>query len=594
MLRSLRPPERIVLGLAVLWLAVAAGLVRLEYFDGLDSILNARFFTGTGPRYCETRGPFVGAALIPAEWARHALGLHPLDLRCHHVVTALLHAAYLVGGYAVLRRVFRPGLAVLLAFLAAVPTFVFFSYAPFVSHDIFPGLFLVLMLLLTDDFARGSRRGAWVWLVVLGAAAMAVKPVFSLFWGAVIASEIALAGRRDNRQGLARRVALLCGGAAASVAVTTLATAAVVGTIFPETPFLLRGLRHFVYLTIEAHQRMVVEPIWVYVRNAPAYGPLAVLLVVPGLVASWRGTPLQRRFAVAWVALVVAFHLLSVRQVRYLAFLGLATAFVVVPAVESLLRRRWGVAAVVGTLVVSFLPVHPYGVAGEMARIGLPFYRENPARRFLAHLEDDGGRIARPVFVNEFLLSFVPERDTPFAGDLYHDVFHFGTHHLEGFYGLAPEEIISFAPERGEIPRRWPDGAAMILCTTGHMVNRTTWTRGPAVNRDALEQIALRSRAATLVREADGVARLEPGGDIAIRSAVVDGRDGLTLSGSTVAAIRRGTPFAKAECDGEDRWSDVLFSPSGDAFVPETTRRLHYFEPVFVQDNPATRATVAR
>ena len=490
MTRALRLAELLVLVTLGGWLLAVAALVQLEGYDGLDSVLNARFFTGQWPFYTETRGPFVGAWLAPAELTARVLGLHALDLRPHHAWMAALHAGYLLAAYAFVRRAHGPGAATLLAFVAAVPTFAFFSYAPFVSHDVFPGALLLGMLVLGERFARSGAARELALLALLGALALLVKPMFGLFWLCVLGAEAASADWGPSaRVASARRLAWLAAGAAASLFAFVLASAVVTASVFPELPFALRGLRHLQFLVFEANQKVLPEPVWVYVRNLPAYGPLAMAALVPGLVLSLRGTPTQRRAAVALVIAVCLVHALRFGSVRYLVHAGPLVACVIVPALARALASRAGQLVAGALLLSSVLPLSPYDARAEAARIALPFYREHPLRAFLAHAEDTHGRLRRPVYIDWELLSFASERDTPFAGDLYHDLFHVGPHHLIAFYDLQPGELRIVDPRKG--PKRWPDGAVWLHATAGNLINPPTWARGRALHRDQLTQRVL-------------------------------------------------------------------------------------------------------
>ena len=107
--------------------------------------------------------------LMPAELARTAFGLHPLDVRSYHILLALLHVAYLILVYRLLTRVFGHSWFVFAAWVAAIPNFVFFSYSPFVSHDIIPGVLLLYMLVWCDRFSRHRSFLLWTELVAMGA-----------------------------------------------------------------------------------------------------------------------------------------------------------------------------------------------------------------------------------------------------------------------------------------------------------------------------------------------------------------------------------------------------------------------------------------
>ncbi|MEZ4654778.1 MAG: hypothetical protein R3E12_14635 [Candidatus Eisenbacteria bacterium] len=130
--------EVVVFAILLGWLAMAVSLVDIEYYDGFDSICNARYFLGWIDTYTATRGPLLGLLLVPAELIKGRMGLPPWRYdrprarpAARRVSDRLLpHGAKVLQGAG----------PVLLAFVAAIPTFLFFGYAPFVSHDLFPGL----------------------------------------------------------------------------------------------------------------------------------------------------------------------------------------------------------------------------------------------------------------------------------------------------------------------------------------------------------------------------------------------------------------------------------------------------------------------
>lgn len=598
MTRATRFVELFVFVALGAWLAAAAWLVQLEGYDGLDAVLNARFFTGQWPLYTETRAPLLGLLLVPAELLARALGLHALDLRPHHALMALLHGGYLLAAYAWLCRVHERSFASVLAFVAAVPTFVWFSNAPFISHDLFPGALLLAMLFVAERFARDGAVRDVAALAALGALSMLVKPMFGVFWLCVIAAETTSADwRHGSPRVIVRRLAWLAAGAAASLLATLLMAGWVTASVFPDVPFALRGLRHLQFLTREASQKVLPEPVWVYVRNLPAYGPLAVAALLPGLWASVRGTAHQKRAAVALLVALGFTHLLPFGSARYLAYVGPLAAAVVAPVLARWLGSRAGRAVALALLLSGFAPLWPYDAASEAARIGLPFYRVHPARAFLAHAEDAHGRLRRPLYVNWDVLSFASERDTPFAGDLYHDLFHFGPHHLMAFYGLQPGDVRRFDTRKG--PTRWPDGAAMLLCTTGNLVNSPSWTRAPALRRDSLAQVVLFAAKSELTTDAAGVHALRELGPVALRQVELAGKTSVVLEGPGARALLRGIAFPRASLASSTGSLPLRLSTQGDALLEgadvetvvhaQPPLRLRYFREVFVE-RPAPTA----
>jgi len=587
-----------VLAALAAWLAAAVWLVQLEHYDGLDSVLVARFFAGAWPFYTETRTPLLGALLLPAELAARALGLHPLDLRPHHAVMALLHGGYLWAAYAFVRRVHGRSPAALLAFVAALPTFLFFTYAPFISHDIFPGALLIAMLVAADRFARTLGARDLGILAALGGLAALVKPMFGVFWLCVMAAELARARAHDEPAwARARRLLLLGAGAVASLLILLIASSLVTGTVYPDVPLPLRGVHHLQFLMLQANQKVLPEPVWVYVRNLPAYGPLAVAALLPGVVLSVRAGGLQRSAAVALLVVLAFVHVLRFGSVRYLACVAPLLACVIVPVLERALRVRWGAAVALALLALGYSPLTPYDALSEASRIALPFYRVHPARELLAHALDARGDLPRPLYANWDVLSFVPERDTPLAGDLYHDIVHFGRHHLMAFYGLGLDDVRPFDARRG--PDRWPDGAGMVLCTTGNLVNSPTWQRAPALRRDTLVQAVLRAEASELGATGDGGFALRGLGAVSLHELPLQGGTGVVLQGPGARALQRGVAFPRALLPGASSAQPVRLSSRGDALIegaslPALERgdpplRLRYFRELIARhaDEPA-------
>lgn len=483
----LRQMEWLVAGALWAWFVVATPLVRLEYYDGMDSILNARYFTGQIAEYTATRGPLVGLLLTPAEWIRQAFSLHPLEFRPHHVLMALIHAAFLFGSYALLARRFGRTPATLFAFIAAVPTYIVFSYLPFVSHDLFPGVLLLAMVVMTRTWCEQRSAAAWSILVALGAAAALTKHIYGLFWIAIL---LAFLPRLRERPAWGPFAGLVL-AALASGAITWLVLCACLGEVFPDVPWWRRALEQLHYLSGPAHDQSRAEPWWVYLRNLPAFGLTAVLLVPAGLWFSLRGDPDQRLAARVWLILLVAMHLVALRQVRYLAFLGPLTAFLIIPAVEHLRRRTFLLAAAALLLALEFLPVHGYSRMTEALRFVATFYREDAIRQFLAPAERSPGRLRTPVYINWNMLSFTPPWPTPLAGDIYHQLFHVGNHHLFHLYGLKPGEMVMLDDQHlAQLDVRTAQGA-LIHASGGILIHRTRWGERGTDNASSLMQAVI-------------------------------------------------------------------------------------------------------
>src|SRR4029453_13334060 len=91
-----RVAARLIMSLVAAWLAAAAVLVQIEYYDGISAICNARYFLGLSTFYFFDRGPLMAWVQMPAEFLKSWLSLHPLDVRTHHAAMALIHLGYVV------------------------------------------------------------------------------------------------------------------------------------------------------------------------------------------------------------------------------------------------------------------------------------------------------------------------------------------------------------------------------------------------------------------------------------------------------------------------------------------------------------------
>ena len=157
-------------------------------------------------------------------------------------------------------------------------------------------------------------------------------------------------GKSNGKEARATFLRLAC-GALVSGAMTWFVLGCILENADPHSPLLMRPLHNLQYLSSVYKGKNVVFPLWIYLRNAPAYGWLALLLVVPGWVISIRGTPIQQSIAVAWLGGLVFLHLLPLREVRYMAFLSPLTACLLVPALRLAAQRKMALAA--ATLVLA-------------------------------------------------------------------------------------------------------------------------------------------------------------------------------------------------------------------------------------------------
>lgn len=427
-------PVTLVLGLPIAWLAWAAAIVDVEPYDGFETICNALYFAGHRTGYIGNRAPLLSILLTPARLLSSLYTSDPLHVCTYHVGMAVCHAVYLVGVYLCMRRFVASRTAQLVAFVSAVLNLVFFSYAPFLSHDIFPGLLLLLMLLLAEDFAREPNFGRWLLLVALGCASVLTKQTYGLFWFALVVGRclpLAVGDGKLKRTPVETCIQLGL-GAVTSAVIYWLVIGAVLGGAFPSTPLLRRPLLQIQQVMTQYQGTTTAFPVWIYVRNFPFYGVLTTVFIIPGLWMLLRRDRLCQSLALTWIVCFAGLHLVGVREVRYAAFLAPLSAIAVAQPVAALLR---GVRRSHSVLIGLLLTVDILLASTEAVRLVQPFYRHNQLREFLSVSRDDQGW-RKPVLTWK-LMGFMPPGNSPFAGDRYHRMFHFGAHHLESLYGYA-------------------------------------------------------------------------------------------------------------------------------------------------------------
>jgi len=528
-----------VLALLVGWLFVSAATVDIEYYDGYDSICNAGHFLGSVKQYALTRGPFFGLILVPAEWWKQRMDLHPLEVRPHHFTMAILHTIYLLGSYWMLIRLRGRSGATLLAFIAAVPTFIFFTYAPFISHDILPGVMFLAMLLLGERFTRSPDWRAAAGLILLGASAAMIKHTYALFWFFVLGIQFLLLfidrSEEEGRGFKSLVLLMLCALASALIAAGTLGV--VLKDTVADKGFFERVLAQVKYLTFDAHDQSMNPPWWVYLRNLPAYGLVAGFLLLPGLWMSWKEDRRMKGLVLAWVAAVVAMHLIGIRQVRYLIFIMPITAVLIVPVIQRIFVYREGLPALLAILL--FNQFTRYSAVAEMARPFSDFYRESEARALLdqhpfpAPEENEGAML----IVNSHMLSFYDGRNTPLTGDVYHNLFHLDLHHIVDLYRVGEGLVGKLNVDDINRLEKWPENTSIIATSTGILINGVDWYSRPPKNAGLLTQTMYRSASSEIRRRSGMEYFTDDGRPLQIGPAKLNGQDVFLMQGEWLAPI---------------------------------------------------------
>lgn len=414
------------------WLAWSVFQVNIEFDDGYATLTNARFRLGLSEHFYSNRAPLMALLMVPAEVLKNSLGLHPMDVRVAHALTALLHLAYLIGTWFLLVRVHGRDLCALLAYAAALTTPVFFSYAPFLSHDLFPGILALWMVYLADRHLQAPRLRHWMLLVVLGTILAMIKQTFALVWLAIVILTPMLLLLQRAKSDQWRAAAGLFAAAATSGIITWFAYGAALAPGFGNEPLWLRPWLQISLVSSnyasEGGAWAAFYP-WVYVQNLWAYGILTMMLIVPGLaLAIWKGTQLERLVALFWLFMVLCLHLTPYKEVRYLAFLAPFNAVLLVP----ILRRVWQERAFYRGVVLSVTAIGLALSAAEAQRIRDSYY---------AHVISD---FLEPLPIHDAFqgrliigapLSFVSPEGQAYYGDRYHRITHLTLNPIVSAYG---------------------------------------------------------------------------------------------------------------------------------------------------------------
>ncbi len=427
------------------WLLAAAFSIQIEYDDGYNTIINSQYFLGITNVYSWQRGPVMALLLLPAEYLSNLLDLAFYDVTLHHITTAILHALYLYLTWRWLNQKFSHKTAILLSFIMSMLTYVFYSYAPFISHDLMPGIILLAMLRISSRLPSSKIFYPLLYLTLLGTIAPLIKQTYAIFWVLVLISntcaDIMLKKRVDWL-----RLGLLSLGACASAVIVwfsyALTTTGAVG--FDHVPFWMRPLE----LTRKVSEHYAPDPLneifpwWLYIRNITAYGLGAMLLIIPGIYLSLTSRDrLLIMIAVSWVLSVIVMHLSPFKEVRYLAFLAPLTAFLLAPLTSKLLHQnRRNALYLLALLAIDHITILP-----EVIDINSTFSQKH-IKNFFEPLGD--GNDQHPVITTTSTFSFVNPTKSALFADRYHNIHHMSLDVLIYLNHNRKAPMITASPEK--------------------------------------------------------------------------------------------------------------------------------------------------
>lgn len=428
-----------ILTLISIWTVYICLAVDIEYSDGYATISNAQYILGSSDKYFGQRAPFLAFWLTPAEQISQWLGLHPFDIRLHHLSMAVLHIGYLLAVVSML-RLRHDDFYVLLAFIAAIPNYIFFSYVPFVNHDIFPGAILLAMLYLANHLYKQYSHRVWLALVLLGLIASLVKHVYAIFWISILLTYLVILPQRMGLRNGFKAWLTFFSAALASGLISWLLYSWMLQGSIAEVPFLLRPFYQVFGILImhpnEAHD--TIFPWWLYWRNFTyAYGILVTLLIIPGLYFAFKSkSVLMQSTAAAWIIVFMVLSSLDFKEVRYLDVLAPLTALLLVPVLHRIWSEnkwkylQWGLLLV---LVIDLS--NSLSAAHHSNNI---FYRKNIVAEFLEPIHDHPN--SRYIFINT--LSFTPgDGYSPILGDRNHRLFHVTPEVIRRLYHFTDDKL---------------------------------------------------------------------------------------------------------------------------------------------------------
>jgi hypothetical protein len=475
-----------------------------------------------------------------------ALQMATYDLRPYHITMALLHIVYLIGTYALLAKEFGRNFPTLFAFAIAVPNFIFFSYSPFVSHDIFPGVLLLAMVVYTGEYLREWNIKSLAILVIAGALAATIKHIYGIFWIAILFSYFLLAFLAKRKEKELLKWSELFALSIVSGIIAWLLMSWSLRGLYQDTIFLLKPLKQLEYLA-DAYGTHPF-PIWIYFANAWAYGIIAVALLPIGLWMSWKGNLTQRIAFLSFTTIILIMHVIEAREVRYLAPLSPLAAYLAVPAIRLISHKITARLSLVALLLITALPFHQYSISMEAIRIFNPFYQRGQLDKIQSQLTSPKGVL---FLTNTRKMSFTSPFSTPFRGDPYHQIFHIEIHHLPFLLGNESINVSQFNhPAELEFLEDWPD-QTVIHITNAILANSTTWEREPPIGLEGFYRIFLIDDHVSIVAGKNNLTALDSKNNILDENVMMEKQTNITIHSNEIAHLLSTAQYPRIHTDTE-------------------------------------------
>ena len=399
--------------LVVSWLFLCAWVIQGETGDGYQTIANSRYLYSGSPDYYGHRGPLAGIVLWPAEIIVSLLNLKPLDVRPYHFLSALLHSLYLLGCWLLAKRQGSAGYAHVAAFVVAILTMVFFANAPFLSHDLIPGLLFLLLIFYYDRWLKNPGIKDSLALILLGFLVTIIKQTFAVFWIALlIYTFLSFLFSWDEKRVTCKKMALLLLFAAISGILSWLSYGLFYANVEPDLHLLLRPaalIKNTGVLFKEDLENFF--PANLYLINLHNYNLAAILLIVPGVIMALKGSDSRLRItAICWIISALVVQSIGFREVRYMAILAPLTFFLIIEPIKYLFEKKL-------SLLLLLLVVF------DLART-IPFALAHPGFDSRLNMERffESHEHASRVFAFQNL-TFVYLAASPLKNDIYHGIY---------------------------------------------------------------------------------------------------------------------------------------------------------------------------
>jgi len=441
-----------LLALAAAYTVHRAVVLRIEYYDGYEYLLNTRALLGDrAGGYNPFRPPLLSVLQLPAvAVGRASAPASPVRLLAPHLTAALCSLLAAAAVFLVLRRPFSPTFA-LLGPVLFVGNRLFIRYGAHVMADLLSaGLAAATVALYLRARERPASDSFWgpyaLCGAALGAAVLAKFPVAAL--GFVLAFTEVWLAVRERRLERRRALGLALAGTVA-VAVFYGVNLVLLAVNFRATAF--QKLAWFAPRALVASaSHPVTDESW---RD---WGAMALIMLSgPTLVAAGLGLVVALRERqtrdvpfLVWLGVlgVVIVFVIGHNEARYLLPVVPAILYFAVRVVERLaeaVRPRWERAGAVARAAVAT------GAAlllGGALRVGVeqaiqdrdPVFLADVERRAAALLVGERRARGRLLWLGDWWHTFHPRRMIPVPGDEFWSTFHFTPSAAQYLIGLRP------------------------------------------------------------------------------------------------------------------------------------------------------------